>query len=181
MEGILPPIWPGEDGTSPNRSPYPSTSAEIVDIFATSVDRKVILTGLLNFRQALYAAGIVEGFQWLDGSFMEDVESHQGRSPNDVDVVTYLRLPAGVTQRTVALKAPHLFDLAGVKTAYKVDSYYEILGEPLAERHVLKLSYWYSMWSHSRNQTWKGFVRVNLDPVGDAHARQVLQSKRVGP
>jgi hypothetical protein len=180
MEGVFPPIWPGEDGVSPNRSPYPATSTEVVDVFATSTDRQMILHGLLEYRQALYTAGIVDGFQWLDGSFMEDVESHQGRSPNDIDVVTYLRIPAGETQGTVARKAPHLFDHAKVKTTYRVDSYYEILGEPFAERHVLKLSYWYSMWSHNRNQTWKGFVRVNLDPTEDVLARQVLQSKRVG-
>lgn len=181
MEGILPPIWPGEDGASPNRSPYLSTTTEMVDVFASSGDRKAILKGLLDFRQELYAAGIVDGFQWLDGSFTEDVEGHQGRSPNDIDVVTYLQIPAGETQLTVAQRAPHLFDHAEVKTTYRIDSYYEVLGEPLTERHVLKLSYWYSMWSHNRNRTWKGFVRVNLDPAGDALAHQVLQSKLVGP
>lgn len=181
MEGNLPPIWPGEGGTSPNRSPYPSSSTEVVDVFATSLSRKAILHGFLNYREALYLAGIVDGFQWLDGSFMEDVEGHQGRSPNDIDVVTYLHIPAGETQRTLAQKAPHLFSPKGVKAAYKVDSYYEVLGEPFAERHVKKLSYWYSMWSHNRNQTWKGFLRINLDPAEDMLARQVLLSKRIGP
>ncbi|MDD2705136.1 MAG: hypothetical protein PHU07_07375 [Acidocella sp.] len=181
MEGVLPPIWPGEDGVSQNRSPYPSTTTEVVDVFATSVDRLAILQGLLDYRQALYTAGIVDGFQWLDGSFMEDVESHQGRSPQDIDVVTYFGIPVGETQRTIAQKSPHLFNHGWVKAKYKVDSYYEVLGEAFAERHVLKLSYWYSMWSHNRNQTWKGFVRVNLDPTEDAFALQVLQSKRVGP
>lgn len=181
MEGSLPPIWPGEDGTSPNRSPYLATSTAVVDTFATTGARKAILQGLFHYRQALYAVGIVDGFQWLDGSFMEDIEHHQGRSPNDIDVVTYMRIPAGETQRSTMLKDRQLFDHSSVKARYKVDSYYEILGEPFAERHVLKLSYWYSMWSHNRNRTWKGFVRVNLDPTEDALARQVLQDKRVTP
>lgn len=181
MEGILPPIWPGEDGASRNRSPYPSTSTEVVDTFATSADRKTILQGFLDYRQALYAAGIVHGFQWLDGSFLEDTENHFGRSPNDIDVVTYFQLPAGETQQSLWAKIPYLFDHSGVKTTYKVDCYYEILGVAMEERHILKFSYWYSMWSHNRNQTWKGFVRVNLDPSEDANARQVLQSKQVGP
>lgn len=181
MQGILPPIWPSEDGTSANRSPFFSTSTEVVRIFATSKGRQTILQGLLDYRQALYAAGLADGFQWLDGSFMEDVENHQRRSPNDIDVVTYLSLPAGETQRTVMRKAAHLFDHTEVKRRYKVDSYYEILGEPLGERHIKKLSYWYSMWSHSRNQTWKGFVQIALNADEDINAQQVLQSLRTWP
>lgn len=181
MEGVLPPIWPGEDGVSPNRSPYTSTSTEVVDVFGVSADRRAILQGLLDYRQALYSVGIVDGFQWLDGSFMEDVESHQGRSPNDVDVVTYFQLPPGQTQASLYVGAPLLFDRKAVKASYKVDAFYSILGEGLAEHNVRAVCYWYSMWSHNRNQAWKGFVRVILDPTEDALARQVLQSKRVGP
>lgn len=181
MEGILPPIWPGEDGTSRNRSPYPAKSTEIVDAFATSLERKAILQGFLDYRKALYAIGITDGFQWIDGSFTEDVENHQNRSPNDIDVVTYFWLPTGETQLSTASRAPHLFDPAQVKTTYKVDSYYGILGEPLTERHARQLSYWYSMWSHNRNQTWKGFVRIDLDPSEDVVALGVLQTKQVGP
>ena len=180
MEGVLPPIWPGEDGTSPKRSPYPSTLTEVIDTFGSSSARNTVLQGLLNFRQALYDSGIVCGFQWLDGSFMEDVESHHKRSPNDIDVVTYTTLPAGETQKTLLAKAPHLFDHESVKAAYKVDSYYEFLGQPLAEHNILMTCYWYSMWSHNRNQTWKGFVRIDLDQLGDATARKVLESKQVG-
>ena len=32
--------------------------------------------------------GLVNGFQWLDGSFLEDVEIREQRSPNDLDLVT---------------------------------------------------------------------------------------------
>jgi hypothetical protein len=181
MEGILPPIWPGEDGSSPNRSPYPSKSTEVVDTFAVSVSRKNILQGLLDYRKALYDAGILQGFQWLDGSFLEDVESHEGRSPNDIDVVTYFHLPAHETQRSLYQKAPHLFDHGSVKATYKVDSFYGILGDAMAEHHVHQVSYWYSMWSHNRNRTWKGFVRIDLNPAEDLNARQVLLSKQVGP
>jgi hypothetical protein len=181
MEGILPPVWPGEDGTSVNRSPYTSTLTEVIDAFGLSTERNLILRGLLDFRQALYSAGIVQGFQWLDGSFMEDVENHHMRSPNDVDVVTYTTLLAGETQKILLARAPHLFDRESVKTTYKVDSYYLLLGQTLTESNVRMICYWYSMWSHNRNQTWKGFVRIDLDPTEDARASQVLQSKQVGP
>jgi hypothetical protein len=145
MEGILPPVWPGKDGASVNRSPYTSTLTEVIDAFGLSTERNLILRGLLDFRQALYSAGIVQGFQWLDGSFMEDVENHHMRSPNDIDVVTFSSLPAGETQKTLLAKVPHLFDHAFVKTTYMVDCYYEFLGQPLAEHHVRQISYWYSM------------------------------------
>jgi hypothetical protein len=181
MAGYLPPVWPGEDGTSPNRSPYSSTVTEIVDLFGTSSDRLAILSGLLDFREALQAAGISKGFQWLDGSFMEDVENHQGRSPNDIDVVTYFQLPAFETQLTLHRKSPHIFDRNSVKKSYRVDAFYGVLGQALAEHNVQMISYWYSMWSHNRNQAWKGFVRINLDPGEDAQARLVLQSKQVQP
>ena len=179
MEGIVPPIWPGEDGTSENRSPYRASSTEFVDQFGASIDRLSILEGLLDYRQALYTAGIVQGFQWLDGSFLEDVEAHQNRSPNDIDVVTYFELPVGETQATLAKNVRHLFDNDAMKAEFKVDSYYGILGQQMAERHVRSICYWYSMWSHSRAQTWKGFVRIDLDPNEDLNARLVLASKRV--
>lgn len=181
MEGVLPPVWPGEDGVSPNRSPYSSNLTEIIDTFGTSPERLAILSGLLDFRQALHALGIYEGFQWLDGSFMEDVENHQGRSPNDIDVVTYFQLPASETQQTLYRKAPRVFDAASVKLSYKVDAYYGVLGDALVEYNVRMISYWYSMWSHNRKQTWKGFVRIDLDPTQDPQARLVLQSKQFQP
>ena len=179
--GVLPPIWPGEGGISPKRSPYSATLTEVVDNFAISNERKTILDGLLEYRRALYAAGIVRGFQWLDGSFMEDVELHQSRSPNDIDVVTYFVLPDDETESSLLSKAPHLFDREGVKAKYKVDSYYGVLGQTMSESDVRKIAYWYSMWSHNRNQTWKGFVRTELNPSEDENARLVLNSKQVGP
>ncbi|WP_425602904.1 DUF6932 family protein [Hoeflea algicola] len=141
MEGNLPPIWPEEDGTSNNRSPYPARIIEIVDQFATSIERRNILEGLLRFRQELYGAGVLHGFQWLDGSFMEDVETHQSRSPNDIDVITYFHLPEGETQATLYEKIPHIFNNDEVRARFRVDSYFEILGEALVERRVRQVSY----------------------------------------
>ncbi|MER2507231.1 MAG: hypothetical protein ABTQ27_00565 [Amaricoccus sp.] len=181
MEGVLPPIWPGEDGTSPNRAPYTATTTELVDQFGITPTRLNIIEGLLDYRSALYDAGIVKGFQWLDGSFMEHIELHSARPPNDIDVVTFFELPAGETQAALAARTPHLFDHDRVKANYKVDSYNAILGETLAEHHVRVHCYWYSMWSHNRNQTWKGFVRIELGEAEDTDARLVLASKRAGP
>lgn len=179
LAGLLPPIWPGEEGHSSNRSPYPSSLAEVVGHFGTSADRLSILRGLLSYRQQLYAFGIVEGFQWLDGSFMEEIEVIDARSPNDIDVVTYFKMPPDETQETLLEKAVHLFDSEQTKPAFSVDAYAMILAEPMEEWHVQQVAYWYSMWSHTRNQNWKGFLRVNLDPADDAVALQLLDGMQI--
>lgn len=88
--GVLPPIYPGDLGHSPNRSPYPINMSKIVSILGFSEPRQAILQGLLNYRAALYDLGIVQGFQWIGGSFVEDIERLECRNPNDVDVVTFL-------------------------------------------------------------------------------------------
>jgi hypothetical protein len=65
----------------------------LVQRFAASRERLDILRGLLEYRAALGAIGIVQGFQWLDGSFVEDVEVTKGRPPSDIDVVTLAYRP----------------------------------------------------------------------------------------
>ena len=86
--GVLPPVHPTEAGHGPNRSPYPITLQELLDRFSTSAERIDVLKGFLSYRAALHAAGIVRGFQWLDGSFMENVERLEDRPPRDMDVIS---------------------------------------------------------------------------------------------
>ena len=108
IAGVLPPIRPGQLGHSPDRSPYCVSLREVVEEFASSPKRIAILKELLDYRAALHQLGLISGFQWLDGSFMEDVETQESRSPNDVDVVTYFSLPSGETQATLFAKAGNL-------------------------------------------------------------------------
>ncbi len=61
--------------------------------FSTSSARCKILEGLLDYRQAMHRIGLVSGFQWLDGSFLEDVETIEKREPRDIDVVTFFHTP----------------------------------------------------------------------------------------
>lgn len=179
LAGLIPPIRPGEEGHGTDRSPYNATFSEVIEHLGITPDRLAILTGLLGYRQALYNIGITEGFQWLDGSFVEDVETLKGRSPNDVDVVTFFRLPLGQTHDELFEQAQHLFDVQHTKQHYRVDGYPMIIGDQLEDWHVDQISYWYSMWSHTREQNWKGFVRVELNPDGDEVASQLLQSMQV--
>jgi hypothetical protein len=172
--GILPPIKPGMQGNSPERSPYFVDLMSFVDRFSFSPERIRILDGLLQFREELYKLGIVSGFQWLDGSFLENIELLGNRSPNDMDVVTFYDLPSGETQKSLFQKAHNLFNCVYLKTIYAIDGYFITLGQSVDIKQVRNISYWYSMWSHRRNGLWKGFVQVNLDPLEDIKARTLL-------
>ncbi|NYE26539.1 DUF6932 family protein [Pigmentiphaga litoralis] len=173
-EGVLPPVRPGVAGHHPDRSPYKASLDAFVDAMGTSETRLHIIKGLLAFRRAIHETGIQTGFQWLDGSFTENVETLESRDPRDVDVVTFFHVPEGETQASLVAKCPRLFDHAYVKHTYKVDSYWDVLGLPIREQSVRQICYWYSMWSHRRTGTWKGFVQVDLDASQDPFATQQL-------
>lgn len=171
-DGVLPPL-DVTNPTSANRSPYRVAVTDFVLHFGTSVERCVILDGLFRYRAALHAVGLVAGFQWVDGSFLEQVELLAGRAPRDVDVVTFYRLPAGETQASLLAKDPNLFDHGQVKATYNVDGYLMHLGAA-AERLVKGSTYWYSLWSHRRSQAWKGYVEIDLAPDDNHTARTLL-------
>jgi hypothetical protein len=173
-EGVLPPINPA-NATSPHRSPYVVSLLDYVMRFGATPDRREVLSGFLGYRSALHAAGLTRGFQWLDGSFVENVELIEKRSPNDTDVVTFFHLPPGTTQRQLAEQHPGVVDHGGLKKTFRVDAYLVHLGvEP--ERLARESAYWYSIWAHRRSEVWKGFVQVDLGPTEDALAQSLLDS-----
>lgn len=178
LQGTIPPVRPGVAGTDPDRSPYKVPLHAFVDRMANSLERVSIAEGLLQFRRQIHGLGITHGFQWLDGSFLEHVEVTEGRAPQDVDVVTFFEVPAGETEATLVAKNPRLFDHALVKRAYKVDSYWDVLGMPMSAVTIQRVSYWYSMWSHRRDGVWKGFVQVDLDPMQDPFAAQAIAASK---
>ena len=66
--GVLPPV--GSDPTSPDyRSPYLVSVVDFVMRFGSTPARRNIVSGFLSFRAALASVGLVNGFQWIDGSF----------------------------------------------------------------------------------------------------------------
>lgn len=167
-QGVLYPIDPRSGATSRNRSPYKVSLNDFVLQFSTSPDRQNLLSGLLSFRSALHGAGISAGFQWLDGSFLERVESLRSCSPNDIDVVTFYILPVGQTQQTLAASHPQLFDHDYLKNNYHVDAYFFELKGSTIVRLIAETIYWYSLWSHQRNSLlWKGYLQVDLSPTND--------------
>ena len=174
-QGVIPPINPANPA-SPDRSPYPVSLIDVILRYSDTQERRQILAGFLRYREALHNAGLVTGFQWLDGSFLEHVEALETRAPRDIDVVTFYRLPVGKSQQEIFNAAPTTFDQPTVKSSFKVDAYVVHLGMA-AERLARSSTYWYSMWSHRRNDQWKGFLQVDLAPVYDADAAQTLQAQ----
>ncbi len=172
IQGLLPPIKLGEDGDSPKRSPYEIDIVTLINHFATSKERCTILDGLLRYRLALYEIGVREGFQWLDGSFMQDIETQESRPPNDIDVVTFLVLPHKFDQD----KLRNLFDTKYTKKEFFVDAYPFQLDINCDNSALKRVSYWYSLWSHTRDGIWKGFLQVNLDDSKDAEAKVLLEA-----
>lgn len=172
ISGVVPPsnLYRHDD---PDRSPYRTTLAEFIGRFGTTPERRAILGGLLRFRADLHQLGLVRGFQWLDGSFLENIELLEGRSPRDLDLVTFFELSEGQTERGLAAAAPLLFNRAHVKAQYQIDAFYENLGAP-ARHLVSRSTYWYSVYGHRRTLMWKGYVQVDLDPVGDAAGAAAL-------
>jgi hypothetical protein len=79
-DGVLPPINASQP-TSPERSPYVVSLTDYVLRFGDTPERRGILDGFLKYRAALHRAGVVQGVQWLDGSFLEHVEVTEGRAP----------------------------------------------------------------------------------------------------
>ena len=173
--GVIPPL--NQSSFAPGgeeRSPYSVSLTDLTLRFGNSQQRRKILEGFLNFRAALHEAGLDKGFQWVDGSFVEDIETIEERPPRDIDVVTFFRLPQGQTQQTLFDATPHIFYNPSVKTKFHVDAYFQPLDPDAPEQLVARAAYWYSLWAHRRNEQWKGYLQIDLSNAEDETARANL-------
>jgi hypothetical protein len=171
-QGVIPPI-DEQDPTSPSRAPYPTDVRQVIERFSTTLERCDILSGFLSHRAEMHRMGIVSGTQWLDGSFMEDVEMLEGRAPGDIDVATFADVSIAVQQALTPDDIQKLTDNPWIKATYKVDFYITLLSDP-PQVLIEIAAYWYSMWSHRRSQQWKGFLSVSLDGAQDQDALDLL-------
>lgn len=145
---VLPPFV-GEQLGHAQGSPYPVTALELVQRFAISTERCVILSGLMDYRAALRRLGFVQGFQWLDGSFVENIEAHQNRAPNDVDVVTFAYAPDGLSSadvQTLMNANKDLFVKECCQEKFRCDPMMINLGKP-PEKLIQDVRYWYGLFS----------------------------------
>lgn len=174
---VLPPHL-GDPRQRAELSPFPATTEEVCQRFATSPERKAILTGWLSFRQELTRLGITSGFQWLDGSFLEDKEAARGEPPKDLDLITFFMLPTGEApisfQNRIFTALPAFFDPDISKTVFLLDHFPVHLGAP-GPALVENTRYWTGLFSHNRDGIWKGMLRIELNtPVEDTAAAQHL-------
>lgn len=142
---------------------------DFVQRFAITDARMLICQGLIDYRAELRRLG-VQGFQWLDGSFVEDVENYRPQKPQpaDIDLVTFANFGPQ--------HDPQLDDLSQrSKSQYHVDGYFVSLLDP-AEIIVGWTTYWFGLFSHRRaDGAWKGMVQVDLG-ISDQDSIQHLQS-----
>lgn len=176
IHGVLPPyIGPNGPGGAPSdMSPYEATVLEVVAHFSSTAERRAILRDWLQHRSEMGARGVVHGFQWIDGSFVED------KVPADIDVITYFRRPQGhesdVAIGTLFLNEADVFRRAPIKARLKVDAMFVDLDSP-PESVVLQTRYYGSLFSHRRgDDLWKGMVSVPIDHANDGVAIALLDA-----
>lgn len=165
IHGVISPIAEGAGATSLNRAPYEIDILTFVKNFSLSNERIEILKKFLYYRTFLYELGVTSGFQWVNGSFTENVELLRQRPPNDIDVVSF-----------IALKTPpdELFEHFYIKQKYQVDGYIVDLNDD-PEELVKWTAYWYSLWSHQRDTNiWKGFFQIPFSTQDDLKALNYL-------
>jgi len=175
---VLPPHT-GNPTLPEQISPYKCTTEELCSNFATSAKRIEILEGFLLFRQQLSRFGLVRGFQWLDGSFLENVEIRENRSPNDLDLVTvYWGYDLGFQQQLI-IDFPEFADTDLSKSNYKLDHYpFDAGHSPM--NTVEYTRYWIQLFSHNRDAVWKGMLHIELNtPNEDQEAIKILKSIKV--
>ena len=168
---VLPPFLGNSPSQAAQASPYATTASELVARLGHTPQRCVLLKGLFAYRQALIDLGFSHGFQWLDGSFVENIEGHESRAPNDVDVVTFANTPSGLDAAqvlTLTQAHPNVFEPARTKQHFGCDAYLVRLdGSP--ERLVSRAAYYQGLFSHRRSDNlWKGMLMLPLQSDDDA-------------
>lgn len=180
-QGILPPII-GSDPTTADRSPYYVSMPDFVRAFATNEHRRVLVRNLLSYRELIAQDGYVSGLQFLDGSFVENVEITRGRPPQDIDVFTMLNAPQKYLSDFSLWEArgSHFWASAVAnnilnKQRFSLDTYALLIEEQEFGDNIKNVMYWYSLFSHQRETfAWKGFVAVDFNRDQDAEALALL-------
>ena len=154
-------------------APYATGVIDFALRFGTTNSRRRLLEGFLAFRASLRSAGVQRGFQWVDGSFVED-PAHHVREPNDIDVVTFFHLPADSTQKDFMDGHGDLFMASLTKERFGIDSYPVVLDPSDLSLLVSHAVYWNRLWSHGRQSQPKGYLEVDLSDNDDAAVKAML-------
>lgn len=167
--GVIPPYLGNPANGSNFVSPYPTDSLELCQRFATSKDRIAILKKFMAFREEMRNFGI-SGFQYLDGSFLEDIEnSTENRPPNDLDLLTFF-MPLTRDQQIEIMKSFKDFgDRTLCKTNYSLDHMLISLG-----MHPIQIveftRYFIQLFTHNRANVWKGMLKLEVGTLSEDDA-----------
>lgn len=172
---VIPPHL-GNPTEKTHLSPYPCTIFEFCSKFATSKDRIEILKNFIEFRKLVTQNGILNGFQWLDGSFLENIEISDNRSPRDLDLVTFFNGLNLDDQSKIISNFPEFVDPVLSKNKFKLDHYPVDYGYS-PDATVEMTRYWIQLFTHNRKSIWKGILRLPLNtPIDDDYALTYLNS-----
>lgn len=176
---VLPPYQGNNPASCNAQSPYQCSIMEFCQRFAISDKRIMILKGFIQFRLKCNDIGITEGFQWIDGSFIEDIMASEQREPNDIDVVSFLFRLRSIPNLIIEIKSKFLefLDPTMSKKNYHVDHYLvEADSNPVTTINAVK--YWNQLFGHNRKGIWKGMVEIPLYPTNaeDTNALNYLNS-----
>jgi hypothetical protein len=179
--GLLPPVN-SSDGTNENRSPYFCSMMELCFAFGTSAHRRGLLRNLIGYRALIASDDFVEGLQFVNGSFVENIEATEGRNPNDIDVFSllmppakYVNSPALWQQTGSAFWQNEIADNPKNKNRFSLDVYGLMVDVGNLGLFLQRSLYWSSLFSHKRsNHDWKGFVAVPLNAADDQAALAVI-------
>ncbi|SFI43473.1 hypothetical protein SAMN05216304_102737 [Bosea sp. OK403] len=177
LRGLLPP-FNGSDPATADRSPYFCNMTELCAAFGTSDHRKKLLRNLIAYRALIAADDYTDGLQFIDGSFVENIEQIESRNPSDIDVFSILSLPAKYIGNMPAWNSggsafwnDEIIDQPKNKARFSLDCYAIIFNPNSPASLIQQTIYWYSLFSHRRtSHEWKGFAAVPLDVAGDQAA-----------
>jgi len=166
LSGVLPPYIGASPADPAGLSPFDTSMHEVAEALVTSAERAEILRGLIALRQELRNLGISVGYQWFAGSFCEEIEKLQGRSPSDIDVVTFFVRPSHVNDdiawETFVSSNLGIFDAQQTKKAFKCDAYFVDANSPTPSM-IDQVTYWHGLFGHQRvSHLWKGMLRIPL-------------------
>ena len=181
--GLIPPV-DVTNPAGPARSPYMATVVELVERFGQTPHRRVLLRNLLAYRQLLTSDDYVSGVQFIDGSFVEDVEAVQNRAPQDIDVFTLVNPPTKyAADYTLWLSqgaqfwGEEIVNRSANKVRFSLDTFGIIVDDQIPIFHTMHdIMYRYGLFSHQRNTFhWKGFVALDIGTTDDNMALTLLE------
>lgn len=162
---VIPPHL-GDPSSRSDVSPFECTTLELCQKFSTSTKRIEILQKFLDFRKRTVNSGVKVGFQWLDGSFLENIEESEGRNPNDIDVVTFYGGLSMADQCMAGKFFPEFFSPKMARDKFLVDHFaIDYCHDP--DFTIDQARYWSQLFTHKRNGIWKGMLKIPLNTLKD--------------